>query len=48
MATRTTDRGMAGWLALGLLLDSPASGYDLWRRAERSVAHFCPGTRPGP
>ncbi|WP_344061382.1 PadR family transcriptional regulator [Terrabacter lapilli] len=45
MATRTTDRGMAGWLALGLLLDSPASGYDLWRRAERSVAHFWPVTR---
>ncbi|WP_176730858.1 PadR family transcriptional regulator [Micromonospora mirobrigensis] len=34
-----------GWLALGLLLDGPASGYDLWHRAERSVAHFWPVTR---
>ncbi len=39
------DRGVAGWLALGLLLDEPASGYDLWQRAERSVAHFWPVTR---
>lgn len=39
------DRGVTGWLALGLLLDGPASGYDLWRRAERSVAHFWPVTR---
>jgi DNA-binding PadR family transcriptional regulator len=36
---------VAGWLALGLLLDGPASGYDLWQRAERSVAHFWPVTR---
>jgi DNA-binding PadR family transcriptional regulator len=40
-----SDRGIAGWLALGLLLDGPASGYDLWHRAERSVAHFWPVTR---
>jgi DNA-binding PadR family transcriptional regulator len=40
-----TDRGVVGWLALGLLLDEPASGYDLWHRAERSVAHFWPVTR---
>jgi DNA-binding PadR family transcriptional regulator len=40
-----SDRGVAGWLALGLLLDEPASGYDLWQRAERSVAHFWPVTR---
>lgn len=40
-----TDRGVVGWLALGLLLDGPASGYDLWQRAERSVAHFWPVTR---
>ncbi|MEO3937107.1 PadR family transcriptional regulator [Dermatophilaceae bacterium Soc4.6] len=35
----------AAWLALGLLLDEPASGYDLWHRAERSVVHFWPVTR---
>lgn len=39
------DRGIVGRLALGLLLDGPASGYELWRRAERSVAHFWPVTR---
>lgn len=41
----TSDRGIVGRLALGLLLDGPASGYGLWRRAERSVAHFWPVTR---
>lgn len=40
-----TDRGVVGRLALGLLLDGPASGYELWQRAERSVAHFWPVTR---
>jgi DNA-binding PadR family transcriptional regulator len=40
-----TDRGVMSWLALGLLLDGAASGYDLWHRAERSVAHFWPVTR---
>ncbi|MFC4149767.1 PadR family transcriptional regulator [Micromonospora mangrovi] len=41
----SSERGIVGWLALGLLLDGPASGYDLWHRAERSVAHFWPVTR---
>jgi DNA-binding PadR family transcriptional regulator len=41
----TSDRGVVGRLALGLLLDGPASGYELWQRAERSVAHFWPVTR---
>ncbi|GHJ54194.1 hypothetical protein Nm8I071_35010 [Nonomuraea sp. TT08I-71] len=40
-----SERGVVGWLALGLLLDGPASGYDLWHRAERSVAHFWPVTK---
>lgn len=40
-----SDRGTAGWLALGLLLDEPGSGYDVWQRAARSVAHFWPVTR---
>lgn len=39
------ERGVVGWLALGLLLDAPASGYELWQRAERSVLHFWPVTR---
>lgn len=41
----TSERGIVGWLALGLLLDEPASGYDLWQRAQRSIAHFWPVTR---
>ncbi|MCI4066645.1 PadR family transcriptional regulator [Micromonospora sp. R77] len=41
----SSERGIVGWLALGLLLDGPASGYDLWHRAERSVAHFWPVTK---
>jgi DNA-binding PadR family transcriptional regulator len=40
-----SDRGTVGWLALGLLLDGPAGGHELWRRAERTVAHFWPVTR---
>jgi DNA-binding PadR family transcriptional regulator len=44
-APRRTDRAVAGYLALGLLLDGPASGYELVARAERSVAHFWPVTR---
>lgn len=42
---RRTDRAVAGYLALGLLLDGPASGYQLVARAERSVTHFWPVTR---
>lgn len=47
MATqqRRSERGVAGFLALGLLLDEPASGYELAARAERTVAHFWPVTR---
>lgn len=40
-----SDRGVVARLVLGLLLDGAASGYDLWHRAERSVAHFWPVTR---
>lgn len=40
-----SDRGVTGWLTLGLLLDEPGTGYDVWQRAERSVAHFWPLTR---
>ena len=42
-----SERGFAGWLALGLLLDEPGTGYDVWQRAQRSVAHFWPVTRSG-
>jgi DNA-binding PadR family transcriptional regulator len=34
-----------GYLVLGLLLDGPASGYELGTRASRAVAYFWPITR---
>ncbi|MCS7478589.1 PadR family transcriptional regulator [Umezawaea endophytica] len=34
-----------GYLVLGLLLDGPASGYELGARASRAVAYFWPITR---
>ncbi len=34
-----------GYVVLGLLLDEPASGWDLARKIDRSIAHFWPLTR---
>ena len=36
---------VGGYLVLGLLLDGPASGYELGARASRAVAYFWPITR---
>jgi len=34
-----------GYVVLGLLLDEPASGWDLARKIDRSIAHFWPLTK---
>lgn len=34
-----------GFVVLGLLLDEPASGWDLARKIDRSIAHFWPLTK---
>ncbi|MET3803175.1 DNA-binding PadR family transcriptional regulator [Nakamurella sp. UYEF19] len=36
---------VGGYLVLGLLLDGPASGYDLGLRASNAIAYFWPITR---
>ncbi len=43
----TSDRSVSAFVALGLLLDGPATGYELAARAERSIAHFWPVARSG-